>query len=86
MGKYYSVPKWCFSQSEDGLLHFRGGERERMAPIDKNDIDVIIPEQYLHELGLFLYEQGYIRPQMNNESRAEDLKIVSRLLDILEKK
>lgn len=81
----YRAPKWIISQNRDALVHLKGGEYIPEGFMER-DIDVAIPEQYLHELGMFLYEQGYIRPQMNNESRAEDLKIVHRLIDILEKK
>lgn len=82
----YVEPKWIFSMEDDTLVHFKGGNKEPFTAYETDDFDVIIPRHYIPELIQFLTDKGYIKPQMSKESREEDLKIVHRLLDIIEKK
>ena len=55
--------------------------------------DVLPSEAYTHELHAnelnqliaFLHKNGYIKPQLG-ENRTEDIKIIHRLLDVVEKR
>lgn len=45
-----------------------------------------LPDEEVEDLIVLLRELKLIKPMMDADSRAEDLKIIHRLLDIMEKK
>lgn len=80
----YHPGGWSLNRTTGEVAHLRAGEREIGKLIASDDFDVIIPCCYVRELVSFLDERGLIQPKMDNQSRAEDVKIINRLLDIAE--
>ena len=84
--KVYREPQWIADNAFGDIRHFKGGEVEPNTEISKDMYDVIIPRHGIPALVAFLSENGYIKPIMDNQSRGEDLKIVHRLIDVIESK
>lgn len=82
----YVEPHWIVDYPTAQIRHFQGGYLTPGEVIPASMYDVIIPSYYIPELVQFLTDKGYVKPTMTNGSREEDLKIVHRLLDLMEKK
>jgi len=82
----YIEPKWVIDITIGTISHFKGGNYESLVQLQEDDYDIVIPQYYIPELIQLLTEKGYIKPQMSKESREEDIKIIHRLLDVVEKK
>ncbi len=81
----YREGKWLFWRETGEIIHVKGHYRVEGAPLDPKQFDLIIPAEYHAELIDFMDKHNMIKPRMDDQSRAEDLKIVHRLLDITEK-
>jgi hypothetical protein len=84
MERYFNG-RWKFFHDTGEIVHVKSHYKHEGVTIDKSQFDVIIPQEYLNELIDFMDKQNMIKPKMDDQSRAEDLKIVHRLLDITEK-
>ena len=86
--KQYLEDRWFLYPHTGEIKHLRGGECDlpEGAEIPWDYYDVTIPHHLIPSLVAFLDKEGYVKPKMDNQSRAEDLKIVHRLFDLLEKK
>ena len=85
MSKYYSPGMWAFDRATGNIIHFKDGEYEEVQELTKEHVDIVIPRQYHNELIQFMDENHMIKPKMDNQSRAEDLKIIHRLMDLQNK-
>jgi len=77
---------WRFNYETGAIVHVKAGEYNHGQLIPQEAYDVIIPQMYQAELIDFMDKQNMVKPKMDNQSRAEDLKIVHRLLDVMEKR
>ena len=66
--------RWCLSKTGEYDV---GEMPETELEIDAEDIRKLITA---------LDEEGWIKPRLDERLRSEDLKIINRLLDIIEKK
>lgn len=80
--KRYRDGKWFVSPHQFAIVHTRPGEYEEGVI---SEIDISIPENLIHSLVQFLFDNGHIRPIQDNQTRAEDIKIIHRLLDVIQK-
>jgi len=60
-------------------------EGELISNITPDENDIKIPRQLINPLIDELRKNGWIKPEYKPESREEDLKIIHRLLDVVEK-
>jgi hypothetical protein len=84
MNDRYFDGRWIIDETTSELLHFKGHYRTEGTPLDRNNVDIVIPVEIIGGLVSFLDKNSFIRPIMNEQSRNEDLKIVHRLLDTLQ--
>jgi hypothetical protein len=83
--KRYQPGRWVYNNVLDSIAYLREGEYELGAEIGRDCFEVEIPHMLLNQLISFLLEQGLIKPQFG-ENRAEDLKVIHRLIDVIEKR
>ena len=81
----YREGRWLFYHETGEIIHMKSHYRTEGTPIDPKQFDIIIPAEYHAELIDFMDKNNMLKPKMDDQSRAEDLKIVHRLLDITEK-
>lgn len=77
--------RWNQNHATDEVVHVKAHEAQEGSMIDPSNFDIIIPHEHIPSLVEYLIKNGYVRPLINNESRQEDLKIIHRLLDNLNK-
>jgi hypothetical protein len=85
MGKYYRDDFWMRELMTDRIILVRGGQREEFETIGADDIVASIPLNHVKSLANYLLEEGYIRPLIKNEGRQDDVKLMNRLIDVLDK-
>jgi hypothetical protein len=85
VSKQYFTGRWDFDYATGSIVHLKAGEYEVNQEITKECFDVVIPGMYFNELIQFMDEKYMIKPKMDSQSRADDLKIIHRLLDIQDK-
>ncbi len=86
MALHYEDPHWWHDPATNQFLFWRGGPIEEGA-------DVVLPHPNVIGLPLaaarllipLLDESGLVVPRMDVQSRDPDLKIIHRLLDIVER-
>jgi len=84
--KQYINGFWMWDHATGNIGHLKSGEYNQMEALKEEDFDIIIPRSHVNELVDFLDKNNLIKPKMDNQSRDADLKIVHRLLDVIEKK
>lgn len=76
-------PQW-FRDHAGALMFWKGGPIEPGASIDKKNC-VVLDYRMVSQLIPFIKGQGLLAGLMENTSREEDIKIIHRLLDIIQK-
>lgn len=81
MTTHHTDGRWLYNMRHDAYQYIEAGYYEDGVepPIAKT-----LSRREALQLVPLLEEDGLIVPRMDNQSRAEDLKIAHRLLDILE--
>ena len=75
---------WHYDPSGRCFRHLRAGWYDGCSELPDGCYDIVIPREAAHQLAALMQEQGHT--SIKAESREEDLKIVHRLLDIMEKR
>lgn len=73
---------WYYDPREAGIVLTEPGLKEVGA---RAEALLRIPDEFLPGLVELLEEMGYIKPRLDDKLRADDLKIIHRLLDLLDK-
>ena len=82
--KRYHEGSWRFNHELNSIVHIKAGEYEHGQMLPLEAFDIVIPQESQHELIDFMDKHNMVKPKMDNQSRAEDLKIVHRLIDLME--
>lgn len=80
--KYWQPPTWFRDASTQSMKFFKGGELEEVALMTELEAEIVIPWRAYHTLKQWIIENdadGVIKTD-----RTEDLKIIHRLLDVVE--
>jgi hypothetical protein len=67
------------------LIYIEPHEREEGTMFDRSKVAIAIPGEHFHELAKVMEEHGLFVPKMTQATRDPDLKIIHRLIDIIEK-
>lgn len=83
MAKRHFEGGWVRDPSFRGFAYYPAGfyeEAQHPAP------ELVLTDQMIRQLVPVIELEGFIRPFIDRQSREDDLKIVHRLLDIVEKR
>lgn len=82
--KYYKNAAWYYEISTQDFVFFPGGYLE--PGIINEDKDLLRIDSHLADMLItFMDKEGLLPIKISQESRTEDLKIVHRLIDLMDK-
>ena len=84
MNKTWFNGDWFIDAPSGSIRHVEAGEYEDYKRFEHEDCDIIIDRRDINTLIDFLFKNGYIKPQLG-ENRTEDIKLINRLIDVIEK-
>ena len=76
---------WQYDAFARELIYIEPHERQEGTMIDRRHVTIVIPGEHFHELAHVMEEHGLFVPKMTQATREPDLKIINRLMDIIEK-
>ena len=86
MEKRYFEGRWFFNEAFNAWCYLKPGYYEPASLPGQEDFLHQIDAQTIQNLIRRLDEEGWIKPRLDERLRTEDLKIMHRLLDIIQQR
>jgi len=85
MAVWYRGGGWIYDDFTREVVYIEPHEREEGTLIDRQYVSIVIPFEHVQDLVHLLEQKGLFVPKMTRKTRDPDLKIIHRLMDIIEK-